>query len=78
MRNIFIACDTNSVQKIKSIIKNTQIKIKGYKIGYKLGLEFFCSKNGRKFIEKTKIKNLWLDIKILIKTFFVVLRGTGR
>ena len=64
MRNIFIACDTNSVQKIKSIIKNTQIKIKGYKIGYKLGLEFFYSKNGRKFIEKTKIKNLWLDIKI--------------
>lgn len=64
MRNIFIACDTNSVQKIKSIIKNTQIKIKGYKVGYKLGLEFFYSKNGRKFIEKTKIKNLWLDIKI--------------
>ncbi len=64
MRNIFIACDTSNVQKIKSIIKKTQIKIKGYKVGYKLGLEFFYSKHGRKFIEKTKIKNLWLDVKI--------------
>ena len=64
MKNIFIACDTNNVQKIKKIIKQTQIKIKGYRIGYKLGLEFFYSKNGRKFIEKSKVKNLWLDVKI--------------
>jgi|TARA_B100002052_G_C15863337_1_gene591173 orotidine-5'-phosphate decarboxylase len=64
MKNIFIACDTSSVSKIKSIIKKTQIKIKGYKIGYKFGLEFFYSKDGRKFIEKSKMKNLWLDVKI--------------
>tara|TARA_A100001015_G_scaffold311208_1_gene414004 strand:- start:544 stop:1236 length:693 start_codon:yes stop_codon:yes gene_type:complete len=64
MRNIFIACDTSNVQIIKKIINHTQIKIKGYKIGYKFGLEFFYSKNGRKFIEKSKVKNIWLDIKI--------------
>ena len=64
MKNIFIACDTNNIQIIKKIIKYTQVKAKGYKIGYKFGLEFFYSKNGRKFIEKLKIKNLWLDVKI--------------
>ena len=63
MRNIFIACDTSSTQKAKKIIKQSQIKLKGYKIGYKFGLEFFYSKNGRRFIEKLKAKNLWLDIK---------------
>ena len=63
MRNIFIACDTSSVQEVKKIIKLSQIKLKGYKIGYKFGLEFFYSKNGRKFIENLKVKNLWLDIK---------------
>ena len=51
-------------KKVKKIIKNHKLKLKGYKIGYKFGLEFFYSKNGRKFIEKLKIKNLWLDIKI--------------
>ena len=64
MKNIFIACDTNNIQIIKKIIKYTQVKAKGYKIGYKFGLEFFYSKNGRKFIEKLKIKNIWLDVKI--------------
>jgi len=64
MRNIFIACDTNSVQIAKKIIRQSRIKLKGYKIGYKFGLEFFYSKNGRRFIEKLKTKNLWLDIKI--------------
>ena len=64
MKNIFIACDTNNIQIVKKIIKYTQVKAKGYKIGYKFGLEFFYSKNGRKFIEKLKIKNLWLDVKI--------------
>ena len=56
MRNIFIACDTNDVRVVKKIIKNTKIKSKKYKIGYKFGLEFFYSKNGRKFIEKLKVK----------------------
>ena len=63
MRNIFIACNTNDVRVVKKIIKNTKIKSKKYKIGYKFGLEFFYSKNGRKFIEKLKVKNIWLDIK---------------
>ena len=63
MKNIFIACDTNNISKIKKIIKQTQFKIKKYRIGYKFGLEFFYTKNGRKFIEGLKIKNLWLDLK---------------
>ena len=63
MRNIFIACDTSSTQIVKKIIKQSSIKLKGYKIGYKFGLEFFYSKNGRNFIKKLKMKNLWLDIK---------------
>ena len=63
MKNIFIACDTNNIQIVKKIIKQSQINLKGYKIGYKFGLEFFYSKNGRKFIESLRIKNLWLDIK---------------
>ena len=63
MKNIFIACDTNSTQVVKKIIKNSKIKSKNYKIGYKFGLEFFYSKNGRKFIEKSKAKNIWLDVK---------------
>ena len=63
MKNIFIACDTSNIKEVKKIIKKSQIKLNGYKIGYKFGLEFFYSKGGRKFIEKLKIKNLWLDIK---------------
>tara|TARA_A100001011_G_C14044635_1_gene729253 strand:- start:14 stop:706 length:693 start_codon:yes stop_codon:yes gene_type:complete len=63
MRNIFIACDTNNIQNIKKIIKQSQFKIKNYKIGYKIGLEFFYTRNGRKFIEGLKVKNLWLDLK---------------
>ncbi len=64
MRNIFIACDTSNTKLIKKIIKNTRFKIKGYEIGYKFGIEFFYSKDGRQFIKKLKVKNLWLDKKI--------------
>ena len=64
MKNIFIACDTTNIQQIKKIINKSKIKLKGYKIGFKFGLEFFYSKNGRKFILNLKEKNLWLDIKI--------------
>ena len=64
MKNIFIACDTSRNQVVKKIIKNSKIKSKNYKIGYKFGLEFFYSKTGRKFIEKLKVKNIWLDVKI--------------
>ena len=63
MKNIFIACDTSNLQEVKKIIKLSQVQLDGFKIGYKFGLEFFYSKNGRKFIEKLKVKNLWLDIK---------------
>ena len=77
MRNIFIACDTNDVRKVKKIIKNTKIKSKKYKIGYKFGLEFFYSKNGRKFIEKLKVKNIWLDVKTfdIPNTSFAVIKS---
>ena len=43
MKNIFIACDTNNTQKVKKIIKLSQIKLKNFKIGYKL-LEFLFKK----------------------------------
>jgi orotidine-5'-phosphate decarboxylase len=50
---IFIACDTTNLKKIKKIINDSQTpKIK---FGYKFGLEFLNSKNGRKFIANLKI-----------------------
>ena len=55
---VFIACDTTNINKIKSIIKETQNK--NVIFGYKFGLEFLNSKNGRKFITKIKKKNnIW-------------------
>ena len=54
-KKIFIACDTNNIDKAKKIIKQTQTK--KLKIGYKFGLEFINSKNGRSFISKLKKKN---------------------
>ena len=61
-KKIFIACDTNSIPKVKKIIKQTQTK--KLKIGYKFGLEFINSKNGRAFISKLKKKIIFLDIKL--------------
>ncbi len=59
---IFIACDSSNISKVKEIIKNTQnSKIK---IGYKFGLEFFNSKNGRAFISKLKKKIIFADLKL--------------
>ena len=47
---IFVACDSTNISKIREIINKTQnLKIK---IGYKFGLEFLNSKNGRKFSRK--------------------------
>ena len=54
---IFVACDSANLEKIKNIIKKT--KTPKIKIGYKFGLEFLNSKNGRLFISKIKNK-LWL------------------
>ena len=59
---IFIACDTTVLNKVKKIISHTKTN---KLVGYKFGLEFFYSKNGRKFISKLKVKNLWLDVKIM-------------
>jgi orotidine-5'-phosphate decarboxylase len=59
---IFIACDTNNISKVKKIIKNT--KTNKLKIGYKFGLEFLNSKNGRLFISKIKNKIVFLDLKL--------------
>ena len=63
MRNIFIACDTSDPKKVNKIIKNSQFKIKGYRVGYKFGLEFFYSIKGRQFISKLRRKKIFLDIK---------------
>ena len=62
MKNkIFIACDTTSIKKINNIIKNT--KSKKLKIGYKFGLEFLNSKNGRTYVEKLKNEITFGDFK---------------
>ena len=53
-KNIFVACDTTNILKVKKIIKHTQTG--KLKIGYKFGLEFLNSKNGRSFISKLKNK----------------------
>ena len=59
---IFIACDTTNVSKIREIIKKTQSP--SLKIGYKFGLEFLNSKNGRYFISKLKNKIIFADLKL--------------
>ena len=59
---IFIACDTVSLSKVKKIIK--QSKTSKIKIGYKFGLEFMNSKNGRKFIATLKNKIIFIDLKL--------------
>ncbi|WP_440678930.1 orotidine-5'-phosphate decarboxylase [Candidatus Pelagibacter sp. HIMB1611] len=58
---IFVACDTSNLNEIKKILKN--INTKQLKIIPKFGLQFFYSKNGRKFLEKYK-SDFWLDLKI--------------
>jgi orotidine-5'-phosphate decarboxylase len=58
---IFVACDTSNLSEIKKIIKQTQTD--KFKIIPKFGLQFFYSKNGRKFLENFK-KDFWLDLKI--------------
>ena len=60
-KNIFVACDTSNLSEIKKII--TQTHTKKLKVIPKFGLQFFYSKNGRKFLENFK-KDFWLDLKI--------------
>ena len=49
---IFVACDSSNILKIKKILRET--KNKKIKVGYKFGLEFLNSKNGRSFISRLK------------------------
>ncbi len=59
---IFIACDTTNLSKVRKIINNTlSTKIK---IGYKFGLEFMNSKNGRQFVSKLRNKIIFVDLKL--------------
>ena len=60
---IFIACDTPSISKVKEIIRKTQITSK-LEIGYKFGLEFLNSKDGRNFISKIKNQTVFIDAKL--------------
>ncbi len=59
---VFIACDSANLTKIKEIISKTQTT--KLKIGYKFGLEFLNSKEGRSFIAKIKNKIVFADLKL--------------
>ena len=59
---IFIACDSSDISKIKQILTKTQTH--EIKLGYKFGLEFFNSPNGRKFVSKLKNKIIFADLKL--------------
>ncbi len=59
---IFIACDKSNPKWIRKIISSS--KTNELEIGYKFGLEFFYSKNGRKFISNLKNKEIFLDLKL--------------
>ena len=61
-RKIFIACDTTNIKKVKKIIDHS--KSNNIKIGYKFGLEFMNSKNGRQFVSKLKNKIIFIDLKL--------------
>ena len=60
-KKVFIACDTTNIKKIKEIINKTQTS--KLKIGYKFGLEFLNSKNGRKFVSQLKNQITFGDYK---------------
>ena len=60
-KTIFVACDSSKLSQIKKIINQTQSN--KLKIIPKFGLQFFYSKNGRKFLEYFK-EDFWLDLKI--------------
>jgi len=59
---IFVACDSNNISKVKRIINET--KNSKIKIGYKFGLEFLNSKNGRNFVSKLRNKVIFADLKL--------------
>ena len=51
---VFIACDSKNINRVKEIIKKTQNS--KLTIGYKFGLEFLNSIEGRNFVSKLKKK----------------------
>ena len=59
---VFIACDTTKVSDVNKIIKNTSNN--KLIVGYKFGLEFLNSKNGRNYLKKLKNKIIFGDYKI--------------
>ena len=61
-KKIFIACDTDRISQVKKIIKYS--KTQKLKIGYKFGLEFLNSKNGRSFLSKIKNNIIFADLKL--------------
>ncbi len=61
LKSIFVACDTSNLSQIKKILNQT--KTDKLKIIPKFGIQFFYSKNGRKFLEKFN-DDFWLDLKI--------------
>ena len=61
-KNIFVACDSTNISRIKQIIQKTNNS--QLKIGYKFGLEFLYSKNGRNFVSKLKNKIIFADLKL--------------
>ena len=60
-KNIFVACDTSNLTLLKKILNQTRTD--KLKIIPKFGLQFFYSKNGRRFLEKFN-NEFWLDLKI--------------
>ena len=61
-QKIFIACDTTNINKIKNIIRESDDTELNF--GYKFGLEFLNSKNGRKFVGNLKNKIIFGDYKL--------------
>ena len=62
MNKIFVACDSTNISKVKQIINKT--KNSKIKIGYKFGLEFLNSKQGRKFLFNLKNEIVFADLKL--------------
>ena len=59
---VFVACDSKSIKKVKEIISKTNSS--KLQIGYKFGLEFLNSNQGRNFISKLKNKITFGDYKL--------------
>jgi orotidine-5'-phosphate decarboxylase len=61
-QKIFIACDATNLNVVRKIISHT--KTNRLNMGYKFGVEFFYSKDGRRFISKLRNKEIFLDLKL--------------